>query len=281
MRTPLRVLLAVIVSIGLAACDFGSVKEPAASPASVGSPSPQGPELVFRMQDHLGFSLPSEPVPVPLVVYADGRVIATRRGGEKSLPNPQLYQLTPAGMQRFLRGAIDAGLTTVTDYSEPGMFDVGPTRFTVVIGGRVHSVLVEAADYRPAIEGDPITPVRERLMAFRKQLEDLSSWLGSDVSAPQPYTYTSMAVTNRPTGGFEFVEGYPAPKDWPFEDLAADRCTVFTGDKLTQAAKLAAETDTIVAWKSSDKLYFVQFRPLLPDEKDCQALPAAQVGPTR
>lgn len=275
MRSPLLAVLALTVSVGLAACD--SVKEPAASPPSGGSPSPAGPELVFKMQDHLGFSPYSEPVPMPLVVYADGRVIVTRRGHEKALPSPELRRLTPAGLQRLLQGAVDAGLTTITDYSEPGMFDVGPTRFTVVYQGRVHSVLVEAADYRPAIQGDPITPVRERLMAFRKQLEDLASWLGSDVSAAEPYSYGRMAVTNRPLDGTELPPDSPAPKDWPFDDLAAARCAVFTGDKLTQTATLASQTDTHIAWKSGDKLYYVQFRPLLPDEKDCQSLPEAQI----
>jgi hypothetical protein len=133
--------------------------------------------------------------------------------------------------------------------------------------------MVEAADYPSAVQGDPITPVRERLMAFRKQLQDLDSWLGSDLSAPQPYGYDAMAVTNRPLGGMELPEGYPAPKDWPFEDLAAASCTMFTGDKLTEATKLASDIDSHVPWKSNHALYFVQFRPLLPDEKDCQALP--------
>jgi hypothetical protein len=82
-----------------------------------------------------------------------------------------------------------------------------------------------------------------------------------------------MAVTNRPLGDVEFPEGYPPPRDWPFDDLAAARCVVFTGDRLTLAAALASAAPTHVAWKSNDKLYFVQFRPLLPDEKDCQSLP--------
>ncbi|GIH10460.1 hypothetical protein Rhe02_85270 [Rhizocola hellebori] len=271
MHTSLRVLLALMVSVGLAGC--GSVKEPVAGPPAA-SAVPGGPELVFKMQDLLGFSGPGEPVPVPLVVYADGRVIVTARGSEKALPNPELRRLTPAGLERFLQGAIAAGLTTTTDYGEPGVMDVGPTRFTVVHKGRVHSVMVEGADWPPAMQGDPLTPVRERLMAFRKQLQDLASWLGSELSAPVPYDYPAMAVSNLPLGDIELPEGFPAPKDWPFEDLAAARCVVFAGDKLAQVAKLAAAAPTHGAWKSNNKLYFVQFRPLLPDEQDCQSLPS-------
>ena len=83
-----------------------------------------------------------------------------------------------------------------------------------------------------------------------------------------------MAVIVQPMGAVEFPENFPAPKDWPFEDLTGTRCVVFTGDKLTQVAKLASETNAYAAWKSNYEFYFVQFRPLLPDENSCQSLPS-------
>jgi hypothetical protein len=105
-------------------------------------------------------------------------------------------------------------------------------------------------------------------------LKDLDSWLGSDLSAAQPYGYTAMAVTRHPLGDVELPEGFPAPKDWPLDDLAAAECVVLTGDKLTQAAAPATQTNAYGVWKSNNALYFVEFRPLLPDEKDCQSLPS-------
>ncbi len=270
-------MLGLAVVAALAACT--PVQTPVVGPPEkppAGSPAPAGTELVFKMQDHLGFSHPGTPVRIPLTVYRDGSVVqgvydAASAAEEMALPKMVARKLTPAGLEKLLKAAEEAGLTTISDFGDAGVMDVGPTRFTVVDKGRVHSIMVEGADFGPLMVEDPLKPARERLIAFRKNLRDLDSWLGNDISPAQPFTYDRMAVLNRPLGSAE--EPFEAPKDWPLDDPGQARCLVVTGDKLTQAAQLAAATNAYAAWKSNSKLYYLQFRPMMPDEKDCQSLP--------
>ncbi len=279
MRSPLKVPLALAEAAALASS--GSFACPNGGPPSAGLPVADT-DLVFKMQDFNGYAPLGAPQPFPLALYGDGTLIYVQtnpyiQSRETQLPRLQVRKLTPAGVQLVLQGAIDAGLTTTTDYGDAGM-DAGATRFTVVNKGKMHSVRVEGADFPLEVRGNPITVLRDELVRFRKHLKDLDFWLGAEVSPPAPHTYRAMAVISQPTGDIEFPERFPAPMDWPFEDLAAGpRCQVMTGDRLGQAAQLAAEAhaydfNAYGAWRSNTKLYFLQFRPLLPDEKDCQSI---------
>lgn len=274
MRSPLTCVLGVAL-MAFAAC--APVQTPTVSPPKpAGSPAPADTDLVFKMQDHLGFSHPGTPLRIPLTVYRDGTVIhgvhdAASAAEEVALPKMAQRKLTAAGLAKFRQGAEAAGLTTITDFGDAGVMDVGPTRFTVVVDGRVHTVLVEGADFGPLMLEDPLKPVREKLIAFRKNLKDLDAWLGAEVSPAQPFSYHRLAVLNRPLGAGE--EPFEAPLQWPLADPAQARCVVFTGDMLTQAAQLAATANAYAAWKSNSKLYYLQFRPMMPDENDCHSLP--------
>ena len=276
MRAPLIAVLGVAMA-ALTAC--APVQNPAVSPPSgvAGSPAAAGTELVLKMQDHLGFSHPGAPLPIPLTVLRDGTLIhgfydTTSAGEQPAVPTMVRRELTPAGLRTLLDATREAGLTTIADFGDAGVMDAGPTRFTVVIDGRVHSILVEGADFGPLMIEDPLKPVRERLMALRKNLKNLDSWLGGDISAAQPYGYDRMALLNRPLGSAE--QPFETPREWPLAGLADARCVVVTGDELAQAARLAETAGAYAAWKSDSKLYYLQFRPMTPDEKDCRSLPS-------
>jgi hypothetical protein len=131
---------------------------------------------------------------------------------------------------------------------------------------------VDGADFPPVLLGDPITPTREKLIAFRKQLADLDSWLGAEISAPQPYSHSAMALISRPLGEGNAPSEFHPVKPWPLSDPAAARCSVLTGEVMAQAAKLASQTSAFATWVHDSQHYFLEFRPLLPDEKDCQNL---------
>lgn len=87
---------------------------------------------------------------------------------------------------------------------------------------------------------------------------------------------TALAVLA--TGGVS--AGSTPATPWPLHPLGEGtwtregRCTVLTGDALTQARRLARNARQDSRWTSGGTLYAVSFRPLLPDEHTCQDLDA-------
>ena len=213
-------------------------------PASSGIQYPTGADdVVLRLAYEGGFMMQGAAFIFPpgLLVSGDGRLFVP--GVQTEIyPGPLLSPvmvrtITPAGIEKLLQLADDAGLlTTPADYAaEINVTDVGNT--VVQLGAKgetfVHSAFALGLDMDAAgNQVDGLTPQRAKLKKFVDLLGDYEKIVGSENLGPEspfePTAYRFQAYTVEP----DVLAGQePAPTivEWP----------VSTGVTLVDAAQCA------------------------------------------
>lgn len=286
------VIVAVALSSLLSGCGYAERNTGTTGPGSGGGSidyPTDADTLVFRVEAGGGF-VPVEAVftnmPV-LSVYGDGRaisqgpIIAIYPG--PALPNLQVAKISPAGMQRLLAAAREAGLLERGgDYGQPAVADGATTTFTVAAEGEIFETSIYHLSPDNTSDGvltkDQLA-LRARAESFQSTVYDLQGWLGDDISAEQPYEWQALSILITPgdpnrddPSGIE-----PRIVDWPLADLATlgevhpqtqGRRAVITGADLETLRPLVEQADTLTLWKSGDSFYSLFLRPLLPDEAE-------------
>lgn len=294
MTSPFRLLATALVVLAAAACSTtggGASNAPSASDLP-GIDHPTGAkDLVIRLRHVGGFAPPSfhfTQAPV-VAVYGDGTVIvpgpvpAIYPG--PAMPNLQQATITPAGLQKLLEAAREAGLLGPdAHYDLGGIMDASTAEFTVNAGGAVHTVsayaLMEGMQV-PAGTDPAVVAARAKLGTFQSLLTSLEGLLGSEISAWEPYEAEAvqLLVTN---GAPQDDQGLgQQPIAWPlgtplagFGETHADliqgeRCGVVMGADLDELRPLLAQANTLTPWTDEDAAFGIAIRPLLPDETGC------------
>jgi hypothetical protein len=254
------------------------------SPRSASAYPQSGDELVARVESYGGFVPPDRTVgSLPaLSVYADGRVItegptpAIYPG--PALPNLQVLMLSPDQVKQVIAEAAAAGVKPGTDFGQPNVADAPTTRVTVTTDQGVQSVSVVALNEAQA--NDPMLTdaqesARTKLAAYVKKLHDLAT--GEAATASTPYEPKSVAVLARPWTKPAGNDPAQAEVAWPGPALPGDYlnpaikigCVIVTGDDLDGVMTAAKKANQLTPWTAGGEKYFVNFRPLLPDEKGC------------
>lgn len=295
MTSPLRIAAISVAALIVTACSgtgAGPSSEPP-SPVPSGIAYPTGAsDLVVRLRYVGGFVAPAAHLlEVPVIsVYGDGSVIvpgpqiAIYPG--PALPNLQRATMTPAGMQRLLEAARDAGLLGQDAiYDLGGIMDASTAQFTVNADGRVHTVsayaLMEAGESPPDGADPAVTQARAKLANFRAQIGSLEGFLGPELGAWSPYAAESVQLLvshGAPDDGQGLAQ---KPVAWPLSTpLAAfgtalptlmegQRCGVVTGGELTALRPLLEAANSLTPWTDAGASFGIAVRPLLPDEAGC------------
>lgn len=286
------VIAALAVSSLITGCGFadgttsttGTTGTTGAGSDSIDYPS-GADDLVFRVE--LGGGLvPIETIftNLPMLsVYGDGRVItqgpiAAIYPGP-ALPNLQVAKLSPAGMQRLLAAARDAGLfETGVDYGQPAVADGSTTTITIAANGKVFETSIYFLAAENASDGafsDAQVKRRMRVVDFQAKLGDLAGWLGDELGPEEPFEWQALSILIMPgdAGSVDPSGIEPRIVDWPLADLATlgelhpqGRRAVITGVDLETLRPLVHQADTLTFWKSGGAVYSQLLRPLLPDE---------------
>ena len=254
------------------------------SPENATASLPSGDDLIARVESSGGF-VPAEQTvgTLPTIsVYADGRVI-TQGPVPKiypgpALPNLQVLTISAGQIQQLIKEASDAGIRSGTDFGRPNVADAPTTLVTVKTAQGTQSVSVVALDEAPADDPsltDAQEAARATLAGYVKMLTSLAAGDGATDSVA--YTPESLAVFARPWT--KPTENDPAQTtaDWTGPALPGDYlnpnvkigCVVVTGDDVRAVMTSAARANRLTPWNSEGAKYFVNFRPLLPDEKGC------------
>ncbi|HJS27894.1 MAG TPA: hypothetical protein VJ913_12295 [Actinomycetota bacterium] len=289
----LLALMFVLVACGRLSDDGGSTGgDGTGGTGSTGIEHPTGAdEVVLRVEYTGGFvpvdytlrSIPS------WTLYGDGRIVMQAPQIE-IYPPPALPGLTATpiaedGVQAILEAARDAGLMDGdASYGNDCIADAATTVFTTNANGSTSVVSAYALDVgEPAgtCGGEADADERAALAEFQMLLGDLSSWLPEgSVGQEQPLDPTELRVYSQP------YRGQPDPPQeevaWPlgeplgsFGDPVEDhgapvRCGVVNGEDLSTVLPVAGAANEITPW-TSDGVYQLIFRPLLPDESGCQS----------
>jgi hypothetical protein len=128
--------------------------------------------------------------------------------------------------------------------------------------------------YAPGYDGDDLTDEqranREALTAFLSE--------ASETRRTRAYRPEALAVLVAEHEGPDTAE--PA-LDWPLDDLSEvlagsdeprEGCLLVTGEDLVTVLDTARNATTLTPWTSVDRQYDLVFRPLLPNERDCDDL---------
>lgn len=222
-------------------------------------------------------------------VYADGRVIS--QGAQiaiypgPALPPLMLSRLSPAGVDRVLGKAAEAGLTGGDrHYPMRDVADVHTTTFTVMVEDAVHVVTAEGlgleAGHEDQLDATELQ-ARRAMLGFQVALTDLGGWLGRDVIAEGlPYEFDELRVFARPGLPPEEPDLVQPTLEWPFSEPLASfgepypmgedaRCGTVSGDDLQTLLPLFMSANQSTPWESDGERYELLLRPLLPDESGC------------
>lgn len=288
-RVPLAVLSLLLLLLTACGQAGGEVTaEPAAPPTT-------DDDLVLRVDHTGGFSTPAMLASrVPVVsVYADGRVIT--EGPQiaifpaPALPNLQVRQIEPEGVETLVDLALEAGVGEDPDLGEPPIADATSTRFTVMTASGTEQLEAYALSEATAPVGPGpdlgLTPeqqaVRAELLDLLDALTNLPQTLGEEaVTAEEPYEPQAVAAIVTPwvDPGMEDIE--PAEVAWPGPELPGEplvpamdvSCVTATGDEAEAVLDAAADANSATAWTSGDARWSVALRPLLPAESGCEDL---------
>jgi hypothetical protein len=288
MRTPLAVRAAAAATIAgtmilLAAGCARADGAPAADP----TPYQYDPDaVVLRVQHVGGFVTPTMLLKrLPMVTYyGDGRVIT--EGPQiaifpaPALPNVQVQQIDPAHLDTLVTRALDAGVGTKPDLGEPGVADLPTTRFTVFTSNGTQTLDAYAlTDGELPGLGKEQQAARKKLLDLQATLTDPTGVLGKGtIGDSVEYKPTVLAAIASKWVGTDTVgskvhtwPGPPLPGTSMGQGLDLG-CVTVTGTMLDSVLAAARDTNEQTIWKSGDKLWFLAFRPLLPDERDCSSL---------
>jgi hypothetical protein len=251
---------------------------PAASAGEALARIPRGDRLVLQASTGGGF-VPDEVARnqfPELTITRDGRVITlgptTLEYPGKALPNVQVGRISRTRVRELLETAESIGLhdDEHPDYGDPQITDNPSTTVTVVAGGE----RVTTSVYAPGYDGDDLT---DEQRANRKALTAFLSE-ASETRRTRAYRPEAMAVLVTEHEGADTAE--PA-LDWPLGDLSEvlagsdelrEGCLLVTGEDLVTVLDTARNATTLTPWTSVDRQYDLVFRPLLPNERDCDDL---------
>jgi hypothetical protein len=249
-------------------------------------------DVVARVEVGGGFVTPQYNLTQPpgFTLYGDGTVIVTGPMIEiypqPALPNLQQSTISAKDIDKLLAAAKQAGLfANDVDYGQPGITDVGTTTITINAEGKTYTSSIYAFGFEEQPGGgtvEGLTPAqvqaRDEVTKFAAKIQDLDVFLSTTLKWQQ-YAYTSLAVfsqlfdPNNP--GHDTSGVQPNRLDWPLGDLSTlgqavqpegFRKVVVSGNNLTRLQPLLGQATQISLWKSSDREYYLYFRPLLPDE---------------
>ena len=213
-------------------------------------------------------------------IYGDGTVIALGPTDNSypgpALPNLQRAQLSAEQIDQLIGAAEEAGLTQGDrDLPKSGVTDL-PTDYLTVVTDHSSRTSAYALGWDP--END--TPERRQMRAFiDRHLQPLT------LGGGEPFEFEQLRMYSRPT-----VARGMAPEDlfivdWPLDTDLADfgepsavgvmepqlRCAVVSGDEMAVVLETLDGGHAYTMWRSGpDLLYFLDLRPLLPDESGSQ-----------
>ena len=276
-----RPAVALTLALGLAACaERGGTGGPGELPDASEPAATEG--LVLRVEHTGGFVTPSMLAGrLPMVsVYADGRVItegpvpAIYPG--PALPNLQVAELDPAGVQDLVDRALAAGVGETYDLGMPPVADATSTRFTVVTAEDTY--VREAYALWETTEGSGLTADQ---VAAREELGDLLDAL-TDPAASAGTSYEAEAVAAIASPWVDPGDGLVQPElPWAGPALPGEptggppdvTCVTATGAEAQALLEAAAAGNAATPWVTGDGArWSVTFRPLLPDETGCADL---------
>jgi hypothetical protein len=280
-------LLAVLVVAGCARPTVGG----GGAPAGLPSPSPAD-TLVLRVAYTGGFTAPTElATRIPVVsVYADGRVVTAGPRIEiypaRTLPNLLVQHIARADIDKLIQRALAAGVGSATDFGEPSIADAASTSFTVLTDAGVKTAEVYALSETDGATGgvnQTQRAARAKLAKLFADLTDLPKTLGAGkIDEAKPFTYVGLAAVSFPwEASGEPANDNQAELAWPGPALPGKTtgsldlgCVTATGDALNKVLDAAKNANIATPWTSGGKRWTVAVRPLLPDESDCDDLPA-------
>lgn len=213
-------------------------------------------QVVLRLTQIQGFLKPGEPASIvpQFTMYGDGRTIMLAPRGKGLMPELRELRLPQQRVQQLVDHAIDAD---VLDEREAGT-DIAPD-------APISLVTLAAEDQTgtselgPDVHGD-LGELRETMLEY-----------AANPNAVR-YPISAIAVLATP------IEGQP-DKTWPLDPLriTQDRidgayCVIYRGDSAQTVAREAERAAPGDTWYSGEATYVLSFRPLLPDEKDCDSL---------
>jgi hypothetical protein len=276
--------LVVVVAAGGCAARAAAHAGPGPGPAATAT----GDDLVVQVEEVGGFVAPSTIVTrVPTIsVYADGRVITAGPQDDifpgPALPNILVQRISTTDVARLATMARDAGVGTATDTAQMGVADASTTRFTVRVGDDLQTTDIYALDMSDAqMMTGAQRAVRLALKALVAKLADLPHTLSPDaVSKAEPYRPTAMTAIAWPHDTTDPNAPRQREMDWPGPTLPGVplnpgmdlHCILVTGTSLTGVLDAAAKANVATPWTSAGRQWTVGFRPLLPDERDCEDL---------
>jgi len=260
-----------------------------------GTPGPgagtYGPDVLVLRVEYTGGFVPLERLvarlPI-LSVYGDGRVITEGPViaiyPSPALPNLQVRKITPAGVAALVTRALANGVGRDIDLGLPPVADAPATKFTVLTNEGVKVTEVYALGIND--DGSGLSAAqksaRRDLRVLLDDLNDLPNTLGSDAGdEPQPYQPKALAAISREwtDPGSTDIPAQPE-KAWPGPTLPGDPvaqnpglgCVTVSGADVAPVLSAAASANSLTPWTSDGRRWFVQFRPLLPDESTCADL---------
>jgi hypothetical protein len=240
-----RLQLALLVL--LAACAACGADPP---PPATGATTP-----ILVADDRQGMPTWSQQVELPeFTLYGDGRAIVPE-GFDGALPKVVDYPLTPDRVRRLFADAADADLFDGRTH-DVHFTDAGALTITLRSPDRsyVTKVIGPSTD-----EGG----ARGRAVSFAAGLAP-ARWPASDFAGePKAYEPAKLAVFFR-------AISEPGGERWPL--ASTSECLTLSGEQLAAAADLARRSRQGTRYHDGERAFTVDFRPLLPDESDCESV---------
>jgi hypothetical protein len=215
-----------------------------------------------------------------VVLYDDGRLIMQGPQIEiypgPALPNMQVTQLTPAGVEQILAWAADAGLEGEDRFLGQPVPDAGVTQFSVVQPSGPHTTSV----------ADMSSDAQEvgALRRFEEIMLDIRQWLPNEVVGDDtPYEYDRLRTLSSPKTPADMPDpALVTVTDWPlaeplatfgsvFDEGSGMRCAEVSGEDLAALKPVIEQANELTLWRSEGETYSVALHPLLPDEEGCPA----------
>jgi hypothetical protein len=214
-------------------------------------------KVILRLVEMQGLAKPGEPAAIvpTFSLYGDGRAIVQAPGSYSgALPNVRQLRLPRERVMQLVRKASDAG---ALDNRNPDG-DLGPD-------APIYLLFLDTGSDRGTSRYGPDD---------ERDFEELQSALRAYATnkSATPYVPSKLAVLAAP-------DEAPSPgRVWTFGSLRGEArgsafCTVYAAPTLANVEQAARAAKPGQVWLDANVPYGVAFRPLLPDEADCKALP--------